>query len=110
MTLPILELQVLRWEVREFLEKDENFVLVVKDGKHVVLDSWVVLTVAVGSHEFLVEVDLADFEKSILPVILDPMIRFWRAIEVGHSLFPKRVAALDWLLAVKAKYPGLCEP
>jgi len=110
MVLPVLELQVLRWEVREFLEKDENFVLVVKDGKHVVLDSWVVLTIVVGGHECLIEVDLADFEKSILPRILDPMIRFWRAIEVGHSLFPKRVAALDWLLAVKAKYPNLCEP
>lgn len=110
MPLPVLELRVLRWEVREFLEKDENFVLVVKDGKHVVLDSWVVVTVAIGSHEFPLEVDLKDFESGLLPQILDPMIRFWREVPVGHSLFPKRGIALEWLLTQKAKYPHLCEP
>ena len=103
MSLPMLELQVLRWEVREFLEKDERFVLVVKDGKNVVLDSWVVLTVSIGGHEFPIEIDLADFDKSVLPKILDPMIRFWSAVGVGSPLFPKRAVALDWLLAQKTK-------
>jgi hypothetical protein len=104
------EFQVLRWEVRHFYEKDENFNFVLVDGQQVSLDAWVVMTVRAGRSEFLVEVDLSDFERNILPKILDPMIRFWGDVAVGDPLFAQRAATLAWLLEQKAQYPHLCEP
>ena len=105
-----LDFQVLRWEVRHFYEKDENFNFVLVDGKQVSIDAWVVMTVRSGQSEFPVELELADFEKNVLPKVLDPLIRFWRSIGTGHPLFAKRESTLAWLLEQKALYPHLCEP
>lgn len=106
-----LEFQVLRWEVRHFYEKDENFNFVLVGGKKVSLDAWVVLTVTVkGRSEFPLEMELTDFEESVLPKVLNPLIRFWREVAAGHSLFARRESMLAWLLEQKAQYPHLCEP
>lgn len=104
------ELQALRWEVRHFYDKDEDFNFILVDGNKVSIDAWVVLTVWTGEREFPIELELKDFEELVLPAILDPMIRFWREVPVGHRLFAKRESTLAWLLEQKAQYPNLCEP
>lgn len=104
------EFQVLRWEIRHFYEKDENFNFVLVSGKKVSIDSWAVLTVMMGRREAFIEMETKDFEAHVLPKVLDPLIRFWREVSVGHSLFAKRESMLAWLLEQKAQYPDLCEP
>lgn len=110
MLLPGVELQVLKWERKYFHEKDEAYNIVLKDGKPIILDAWVIVTVLAGGKKFNVEVDEADFDAFILPSVLDPLIRFWRSIEVGHALFGERETMLSFLLEQKAQYPALCEP
>lgn len=104
------QFQVLRWEVRHFYEKDENFNFVLVDSKQVSIDSWVVMTVLMGRREVAIEMETADFERHVLPKVLDPLIRFWREVSVGTPLFAKRESTLAWLLEQKAQYPNLCEP
>lgn len=110
MMLPGFELQVWKWERKLLIEKDEEFNPVMKDGKPVIYDSWIILTVVVGGSKFNVDVDTVHFDKNILPTILDPLIRFWRSISVGHSLFPERENMLAFFLEEKAQNPALCEP
>lgn len=107
---PGFELQVLRWERKHLVEKDEDFNPVLKDGQPILLDAWVIVTASTGGRKFNIEVDEADFDKNILPRVLDPLIRFWRSIEVGHALFTEREATLAFLLEQKARFPDLCEP
>jgi hypothetical protein len=110
MSFPGFELQVLKWERKYFVEKDEDFNAILKDGKPIILDAWVIVTVLVGGKKFTLEVDEPDFDKNVLPRVLDPLIRFWRSIEVGHALFGERETMLSFLLEQKAQYPALCEP
>ena len=110
MMLPGFELQVLRWERKYFIEKDEDYNPVLKDGKPIILDAWVIVSVIGSGKRFNIEVDEPDFDANILPRILDPLIRFWRSIEVGHPLFRERESTLAFLLEQKAQYPALCEP
>jgi hypothetical protein len=105
MGLPVLELTVLRWEVKQLVQKDEALNPLLDDeGQPIVEDAWVIITFAIGKNEFPVEMECKEFEQFVLPKILDPMIRFWRAVPVGHQLFAKREAALEWLLNQKTKY------
>lgn len=110
MLLPGFELQVWKWERKYFIEKDEELNPVLKDGKPIILDAWVIVTVLCGGKKLNIEVDEKDFDKNILPRVLDPLIRFWRSITVGHALFPERESLLAFLLDQKAQYPALCEP
>lgn len=110
MLLPGFDLQVTGWERKYFVEKDEDYNPVLKDGKPIILDAWVLVSVLVSGKEIVIEVDEADFDALILPRILDPLIRFWRSVTVGHALFARREAMLTFLLEQKAQYPTLCEP
>lgn len=110
MMLPGFELQVWKWERKHLVEKDEEYNPVIKDGKPVIMDAWVILTVVSGGRKFNIDVDEPDFDKNILPFVLDPLIRFWRSIGVGHALFSERENMLAFFLEEKAQNPALCEP
>lgn len=108
--LPVVELRIIGWEIKHFMEKDEEFNIILVDGKPIITDSWVILQVLEGQREFPIEMELKDFEEVVLPKALDPCIRFWRSVQVGHPLFPRREAMLERLLRTKADYPHLSEP
>ncbi len=110
MLFPGFELQVLRWERKYLVEKDEDYNPVMVNNEPIILDAWVIITVLAGKKEFNIEVDEPEFNKNILPKILDPLIRFWRSVQVGHALFRRREEMLTFLIEQKAQYPDLCEP
>ncbi len=104
MRLPTLELQVTGWEIKELLEKDEEYKVVLINGKPNVLDAWVIVSVRVGTHEFPIEMELREFEKFVLPKALDPLIRFWQTVGTGHPLFPRREETMQRLLETKERF------
>lgn len=108
--LPTLELRIIGWEIKRLLDKDDDGNVILVDGKPTIFEEWVILQVALGRDQFPMEMELEDFERAVLPKVLDPCIRFWRSVEVGNPLFPKRAAMLEKLLKTKEEYPHISEP
>lgn len=98
MSMPNLDLPIVRWEIKEIFEKDDDFNVILKDGKPIVADSWVILYVSVGGVEVAMEVEREPFEKRLLPLFLEPTVNYWRTMKPDHPLFPLRAATLAQLL------------
>jgi len=104
MTLPFLNLSILRWEYRELYEKDEEGDLVEGLSGPLVLDAWVILHLLSSTgNPVMMEIEREPFEKYVLPQHIDAVIAFWRAVRSGDPYFFQKEEVLEDLLKQKKK-------
>ena len=104
MKLPTIEFQVRGWEIKDMVEKDEEYQPILVDGKPIITDTWVILYVAIGEKEFPIEMEYKEFKELVFPKVFEPLFQIWKAVTPDSPLFSRREITLDWLAAEKLRH------